>query len=319
MHDISFSNPQVKERINFYSHISKAEAKEAMNNESQRWDRMEQRPVLADKTIIEGKERASVKLTSGMSLEYIQNQVIEVVKNILRYKDNEISTELSFSELGADSISGVEIIRDINTRFGTHLEAAEIYNHPNIKKLSAYIQEVTGNGYMLQINRSLPEKDIEITNTEHNYMEIVTDCYSNAFAEENHLSKAPEKVFTETEIKEKIVNVIKNILHLTENEIVSDKGFNEMGVDSISSVEIIRDINREYGLSLEAVTLYNYPNINLLAAYILSQLSSLTVSEKPGSGFNKPDNKREKTLELLRMLQDGILDINDVDRLTEEV
>ena len=44
----------------------------------------------------------------------IQATVFGIVGRILHLSENEIGSETSFKDLGIDSISGVEIIRDIN-------------------------------------------------------------------------------------------------------------------------------------------------------------------------------------------------------------
>ena len=43
-------------------------------------------------------------------------------------------------------------------------------------------------------------------------------------------------------------------------------------IDSINIVEIIRDINKTFGLNLDAVELYDYSNIERLSASVVKEL-----------------------------------------------
>ena len=55
--------------------------------------------------------------------------------------------------------------------------------------------------------------------------------------------------------------VLEKILHIPESDLDEDIEFLELGVDSISGVEIIREVNERYKLNLEAIVLYDYHSI----------------------------------------------------------
>lgn len=61
--------------------------------------------------------------------------------------------------------------------------------------------------------------------------------------------------------------------------------FKDMGVDSISGVEIVRDLNESFSLQLDTIDIYDYYSINLLAAHIGRKLESflqVKEAEVPG-------------------------------------
>ena len=73
------------------------------------------------------------------------SKVANVLSSLLEealYLDKKFDHEKAFTELGMDSIVGVEFIRSINQHFGINLEATKLYDHPNLKNLSAYIASV---------------------------------------------------------------------------------------------------------------------------------------------------------------------------------
>jgi acyl carrier protein len=52
-----------------------------------------------------------------------------MLQRLLHLRREAIDVEASFAQMGLDSISGVEFVRDLNKRFGLSLEAEELYDH----------------------------------------------------------------------------------------------------------------------------------------------------------------------------------------------
>jgi acyl transferase domain-containing protein/surfactin synthase thioesterase subunit/enoyl-CoA hydratase/carnithine racemase len=74
------------------------------------------------------------------------NELMKIVSSKLHIPIEKIDINRSFRELGVDSISAVEIVRDVNQYFHLSVEAAMIYDHPTIKQFSHYLnQEVNKN------------------------------------------------------------------------------------------------------------------------------------------------------------------------------
>lgn len=69
-------------------------------------------------------------------------------------------------------------------------------------------------------------------------------------------------------IEDKLVSISGYVLHVNEEEIDRDCAFKEMGIDSISCVEITRKISKELNTSIDVTEFYDYPNIRELANYI---------------------------------------------------
>lgn len=77
-------------------------------------------------------------------------------------------------------------------------------------------------------------------------------------------------------IEDFLKQVISDVLHFEPNEIGNDIPFNEMGIDSLISMELLKPIKEKTGY-LPATILFEYPTIRQLAEY-LSQ-SAITGSE----------------------------------------
>ncbi|MEU4447808.1 SDR family NAD(P)-dependent oxidoreductase [Actinosynnema sp. NPDC050801] len=55
---------------------------------------------------------------------------------VLYLDESEVDRSLTFAEMGLDSIGAVELVRGLNTRFGTNLDAVAVYDHPTVGSLA---------------------------------------------------------------------------------------------------------------------------------------------------------------------------------------
>jgi len=54
------------------------------------------------------------------------------------------------------------------------------------------------------------------------------------------------------------------------SEINEDDTFHELGLDSISSVFLMEEVEKEYNITLSPLCFWDYPTIRLLAVYVQS-------------------------------------------------
>ncbi|UJF34778.1 acyl carrier protein [Paenibacillus hexagrammi] len=91
-----------------------------------------------------------------------------------------------------------------------------------------------------------------------------------------------------------------------------DAKFTDMGLDSIIGVEWIQTINKQYGLSIAATRVYDYPTIRELSALLKKELN------QHGKGWSQPSLPSNSSLslhELIQHVQQGTLDIDLAERL----
>lgn len=65
-----------------------------------------------------------------------------------------------------------------------------------------------------------------------------------------------------------IAATLTEVLYLDAGELDRRLSFNEMGVDSIGAVELAKEINRAFGLSLDSVAVYDFPTLPALAEHV---------------------------------------------------
>ncbi|WP_345943759.1 phosphopantetheine-binding protein, partial [Streptomyces sp. SID3212] len=82
-----------------------------------------------------------------------RDAVIAVVMDTLcghLYLDrNEIDPQLTFSEMGVDSLGAVEIVRDLNQHFGLDLDSVAVYDHPTLDRLADFVDAESARGRAL--------------------------------------------------------------------------------------------------------------------------------------------------------------------------
>lgn len=226
---------------------------------------------------------ASETVTKTPDQGKIMDQIITIVGNILHLDRKELNPEMSFKDLGVESISGVEIIRDINRTFGLNLDAVVLYDHATINKLTAFIAAQNIKNAAIPLAESVQPN-------------IQADIGSGI----------PETGTTGTlnRIQDQILAIISPILHLDKSEISLNATFKDLGVESISGVEIIRDINCTFGLNLDAVIMYDYSTVKALAAYIQTQTGDDVLGQTkivPENSFSAIEfNDADLSQELIR-------------------
>ncbi len=75
----------------------------------------------------------------SISLQQLQGELKSSLAEALFMQPSDVDVNKPFTELGLDSIIGVEWVKVINKRYGTHVSATRIYDHPSVKELASYL------------------------------------------------------------------------------------------------------------------------------------------------------------------------------------
>ncbi|WP_371826131.1 beta-ketoacyl synthase N-terminal-like domain-containing protein [Photobacterium sp. GJ3] len=183
--------------------------------------------------------------------DHLIKQLGEIVERIIQVSISDDDLYENFHSLGMDSINGVEIIRDINKTLQTQLEVTALYDYPTLDKLTEHVLSAFSS-----IKRNDSKEALE---------------QKNRKAE----SKADRKPADLHVFTKQITEIVSRILHENIRQEDLEENFSSLGVDSISGVEIIRDLNKHLNANLEVTSLYDYPSISKLAQYVLDVLPSV--------------------------------------------
>ncbi|MGC4806662.1 SDR family NAD(P)-dependent oxidoreductase [Micromonospora sp. DT233] len=72
-------------------------------------------------------------------------------------------------------------------------------------------------------------------------------------------------------------------LYLDPHEIDRRLTFSEMGIDSLGAVELVRDLNRRFGLDLDSVTVYDHPTVDQLADHAVASAAEARRLDRAGA------------------------------------
>lgn len=112
--------------------------------------------------------------------------------------------------------------------------------------------------------------------------------------------------------KKRAVDVIREAIHealaMNEDEIDNTRQFSEYGVDSILGVSMVSEINQKLNLQLKTTVLFDYVNVESLAAYVAGLIKEEDVAPVV-------ETSETSELEILRRLAKGELTSDDVLKL----
>ncbi|WP_299608347.1 SDR family NAD(P)-dependent oxidoreductase [uncultured Aquimarina sp.] len=73
-------------------------------------------------------------------------------------------------------------------------------------------------------------------------------------------------------IADQLTQMVKESLYI-DDDIEKDIAFQELGMDSIIGVELIKEINEHFDLDLEAIILYDHPDVNSLSERVITEIN----------------------------------------------
>lgn len=162
---------------------------------------------------------------------------------------SEVDVRRSFTELGLDSIVGVEWVKSINRVWGTNLSATRIYDYPSVHELAAYLLTQVAAGDTGQALAAPP----------------APQCAPDGAQDGTARGAAPEAV------RRQLQASLAEALFMRPEDIDMSRSFTELGLDSIVGVEWVKALNKQYGTSLSATRIYDYPNVGELAAFVVAE------------------------------------------------
>lgn len=192
------------------------------------------------------------------SLEALREALTLSLAKALYLQPGEIDPEISFVDMGLDSIVGVEWIQTLNTRFGLSVAATRVYDYPNIRALAGFLKdEMACSDPMASGAPPLASPHIQ------DRIEPETDP---ALPDR----PAPARDVLHGELAASLAQA----LFIDPGDVDLDTPFIDLGLDSIVGVEWIQAINRKYGLAVEATRVYDYPDIRSMARFLEEQIRS---------------------------------------------
>ncbi|NVO12145.1 MAG: polyketide synthase of type I, partial [Bacteroidales bacterium] len=207
-----------------------------------------------------GQEITKATLNVGTLPAVIAN-VKKFLAEELLMQEQEIDENVQFVDLGLDSIVGVSLIRKINEKYKTSIEATKIYSYSTVSQLGRYVKEEA-------------EKQGGVLITSPAAATVTPIALSS--------KTQPQNVGALSVVTANVKKFLADELLMQEQEIDENAQFVDLGLDSIVGVSLIRKINENYKTSIDATKIYSYPTVVQLGRYVKEE------AEKQGALFTNP-------------------------------
>ncbi|MEK4042699.1 SDR family NAD(P)-dependent oxidoreductase [Paenibacillus sp. FSL H8-0048] len=171
MHRITFTTPEVKAKIR---QLYRPWTPEADEQESGKRAAGTAPNGARDINYPDTKEEAAADTNAEAALS-IRSELTRIVAGRIRLDEEKLDAEMNFKEMGVDSISGVEIVRDLNECFGLRLDTIDIYDYYSINLLAEHIGRIQG---VLQqpetAEGSVQAVDASLNPEDHDLLELLS-------------------------------------------------------------------------------------------------------------------------------------------------
>ncbi len=213
-------------------------------------------------------------VVAGPDEETLAVELTALLAQALYLAEDEIDPDANFTDLGLDSIVGVEWIKAINKRYGLELAATRLYDTPTVTGLAAHLKSL------------LPTAPAPASEPMPAPAPASAPMPAPAPAQEPVAAVAEVLVDAgsvpdEDQVRAELLGSLAEALYLSEDELDLDRNFTEFGLDSIVGVEWIKAINKRYGIALQATKLYDHPSVHELAARVVEEVARTGGSGRP--------------------------------------
>ncbi|MBL4971619.1 beta-ketoacyl synthase N-terminal-like domain-containing protein [Bacillus halotolerans] len=257
--------------------------------------------------------QSSNQRSTGISAEELLNELMESLAKELYMDVEDIETDRSFTELGLDSIIGVEWIRDVNKKFKTSISMTKVYQYPTLMEFVTYlydvIEKMTGAQECSENQEEKSPKSLsrlpKCTEKEDRVKTTIQQSFSEPTEEEGTAttSQINSRLFMK-ELLTELTESLARELYMDVKEVDPEASFTELGLDSIIGVEWIRAVNQKFKISISMTKIYQYPTLADFTRYLYEVLESMNKSQEG-----------DEVEELLWQVYQGEVDINYAEKL----
>lgn len=119
-------------------------------------------------------------------------------------------------------------------------------------------------------------------------------------------NKQYKELLSKDEVEESIMGILGDILETDDYSLNKEKRFVDYGLDSVSSLQFIEEINNKFNISVKTVSIFEYPNITLFCDFIFGQINS---ENKSITKFDLGKDSAINSEKILDMLARGEIEV----------
>jgi polyketide synthase PksN len=206
--------------------------------------------------------------SEGAGFEDIVRNLAKGLAQALCIAEKDIDTDKKFTDMGLDSIIGVEWIQSINRTYGCSISATKLYDYPTLLEFAEFLK-----GELIVSPREVVKENGSAIR--RNGAELGDALPANCKQEKSGGQKA---VLSFQEVVDELKVTLAEALYMEKEKVDSDKNFVDMGLDSIIGVEWMQTINKRFNISVSATKIYDYPNIRKLSEYLAAEIPLVAIA-----------------------------------------
>nr|WP_232302919.1 acyl carrier protein [Bacillus cereus] len=269
----------------------------------------------------EYETKEPVYLAQSNLVKSLQKELVMSLAEILYMEHSNIDIDRQFIDMGMDSIIGVEWIKAINIQYGVSIKATKIYAYPTIRDFAEFLQEELTK----QDDRFSDSPETFVSNESKTKEPVSSLSVGKKIDFEvptQNLSIVQKPVHlvqsnSVESLQKELIMSLAEILYIEHSNIDIDRRFIDMGMDSIIGVEWIKVVNKQYGISIKATKIYDYPTVRNFAEFLQKELNKRKqelnqLSPQSNLSINNLD-------EILLQVAHGTLDIKLADQLLQNL
>jgi NADPH:quinone reductase-like Zn-dependent oxidoreductase/3-oxoacyl-(acyl-carrier-protein) synthase/acyl carrier protein len=188
----------------------------------------------------------------------VRTAIRESVAQVLKMDAAAIAEDQSFSNYGVDSILSVALMKEVNKRLRTSLATITLFDHNSVGRLADHIVAE----HQASLAAPIPIETLAPSPMLRTVVAPALAPQASNGRQANALITRVAKVLRES---------VAHVLKMDAATIAEDHSFSDYGVDSIVSVALVKEVNKQLRTSLATITLFDHNSVGRLADYIVAE------------------------------------------------
>jgi len=256
----------------------------------------------------------------AVSLPSLREELTKSLAEALSMNQSDIDVDDKFVDIGLDSITGVEWIQWVNKHYGASIPATKVYDYPSVREFAVFLEKEISKLFNQIPNE--PTNPVSGPFIDRDALPPVALPATGATAASGVSAPEPAAApgqsrpwqlsISVESLQEELTASLAEALSMRQSDIDADDKFVDIGLDSITGVEWIQSINKQYGASIAATKVYDYPCIREFSVFVEKELRK----QRKESNQKPVNTAPSLTFDtILQQVQSGILDIDQADEL----
>nr|WP_013933283.1 SDR family NAD(P)-dependent oxidoreductase [Pseudoalteromonas sp. SANK 73390]CBK62731.1 tmpB [Pseudoalteromonas sp. SANK 73390] len=218
-----------------------------------------------DETYMEEPQHESISAHASIN----DNDVISAVSTLLKVPQSSIDATTAFFDIGFDSVSISELAIILTQKTGVELSPTVFYECTQINELTHYLQT-------------------------HMHNKIVAAVEARTEPVRTRAVSSPVNA-------QLIIGMVSELLKVPESSIDPSTAFADIGFDSVSLGELAATLSDAFGIEISATLFYECTVVAELVDYLLAQLDSDNIEQRPQFILSAPVEVKQTTTQSMSL------------------